>query len=203
MNTISHSKPQTLFAMSGHQPAVPPLESMILVLVDCQNEYAKGMLALTDVAAATAKARILLDAARSRGLRIIHIAHKGSAGDMFDRDGWRGEIMPELAPIEGEIVIEKPRPNSFSGTTLADALGSPGQAILLAGFMTHMCISTTARAALDLGYPVTIAADACATRDLPLPGGGVVDARTLHVTELAALADRFAVIADVEAILEA
>jgi nicotinamidase-related amidase len=62
--------------------------------------------------------------------------------------------------------------------------------------MTHMCVSSTARAALDLGYPVTVAADASATRDLPAPGGGVVSAGDLHRAELAALADRFACVTD-------
>jgi nicotinamidase-related amidase len=203
MTQLSPSSPQTLFALAGRQPVVLPMESMVLVLVDCQNEYAGGVLALPDIAQATARARDLLSAARRRGLRIIHIAHKGTAGGMFDRDDWRGAIMPGLAPVDGEIVIEKPRPNSFSGTGLAEAVGGSGQPVLVAGFMTHMCVSSTARAALDLGYPVTIAADACATRDLPLPQGGVIDARNLHAAELAALADRFATIADVEAILAA
>ncbi|MGL4242285.1 MAG: isochorismatase family protein, partial [Beijerinckiaceae bacterium] len=52
----------------------------------------------------------------------------------------------------------------------------------------------TCRAALDLGYPVTLAHDACATRDLPAPGGGVISADALHRAELAALADRFVVL---------
>jgi nicotinamidase-related amidase len=54
-----------------------------------------------------------------------------------------------------------------------------------------MCVSTTVRTALDLGFRSTVVADACATRDLPSPGG-VIPARTLHEVELAALGDRFA-----------
>lgn len=61
--------------------------------------------------------------------------------------------------------------------------------------MTHMCVSSTVRAALDLGYRSTVIASACATRDLPDGLGGVVDAATLHRAALAALGDRFAVIA--------
>lgn len=67
--------------------------------------------------------------------------------------------------------------------------------------MTHMCVSTTARAALDLGYRSTVVASACATRDLPDALGGVVDAKTVHRAALAALGDRFAIIApDADAI---
>jgi hypothetical protein len=51
------------------------------------------------------------------------------------------------------------------------------------------------RAALDLGYGSTVVASACATRDLPAASGGVVPAAVLHEAELAALSDRFAMIA--------
>jgi nicotinamidase-related amidase len=62
--------------------------------------------------------------------------------------------------------------------------------------MTHMCVSSTARAALDLGYGCTVVGNACATRDLPDGHGGVVSAAELHRVELAALRDRFAVVVD-------
>lgn len=57
-----------------------------------------------------------------------------------------------------------------------------------------MCVSATVRAALDLGYRTTLVAAATATRDLPDPAGGVVTADALQRAELAALADRFAVV---------
>ena len=66
--------------------------------------------------------------------------------------------------------------------------------LIVAGFATHMCVSATTRAALDHGYRTTVVAAACATRDLPDPLGGVIAAETVHRAELAALADRFAVV---------
>jgi nicotinamidase-related amidase len=67
-----------------------------------------------------------------------------------------------------------------------------------------MCVSTTTRAALDLGYRSTVVASATATRDLPHPtGNGVVPARNIHEAALAALADRFAVIVPDTAMLAA
>jgi nicotinamidase-related amidase len=59
-----------------------------------------------------------------------------------------------------------------------------------------MCVSSTVRAALDLGYGCTVVAKACATRDLPDGHGGVVAAAELHRAELVALGDRFAVVVD-------
>ena len=67
--------------------------------------------------------------------------------------------------------------------------------IILAGLMTHMCISSTARAGLDLGYRITVDADSCATRDLPDGRGGSIPAATVHEVALAELSDRFAIIA--------
>jgi hypothetical protein len=87
-------------------------------------------------------------------------------------------------------------PNSFVGTSLLDLLSETGRReLILAGFMTHNCVSSTARAALDLGYRTTIDPIACATRDLPDGLGGVVAAQPVHDVSLAALSDRIAIIA--------
>ena len=192
--------PQTLFALAGRIPAPSPLASSALILIDYQNEYLAGPLALPGAQAAVARAVDLVARARAAGGRIIHVAHKGAPGGLFDRGGHRGAIIAALAPIAGETVVEKPRPNAFSGTTLAELVGPAGSPVIIAGFMTHMCVSSSARAALDLGLVTTIAADACATRDLPTHDGGVIAAADLHRAELAALADRFASIADCAAI---
>jgi nicotinamidase-related amidase len=192
------STPKTLLEMAGRAPVPPKLGDSILVLIDVQNEYLEGPIALPGAQPALAKAADLLARARKAGTRVVHVAHKGGKGGLFDREAHRGAIADAVAPIAGETVVEKPRPNSFSGTTLAEAVGAPGAPLIMAGFMTHMCVSSTARAALDLGYQTVIAADACATRDLPKPGGGVIDAKSLHEAELAALADRFAGVFRVE-----
>ncbi|MDJ1157354.1 isochorismatase family protein [Chelatococcus sp. SYSU_G07232] len=140
----------------------------------------------------------LLAGARAAGACVIHIVHRGAAGGAFDRVGWRGAIVDALMPRDGEMAIEKPRPSSFSGTDLGArlvALGRPP--LVVAGCTTHMRVSTTVRAALDEGFAVTVAADACATRDLPNPPGGVIRAETIHAAALAALADRFALVTKV------
>ena len=193
--------PQTLFAMAGFEPKSPRLDQAVLVMIDFQNEYRSGPLRLAGVEAAIDRAAALLAAARRAGTKIIHVAHKGAPGGPFDRTADRGAFITELAPAEAEDVVEKPRPNAFSGTDLAARIGEPGTPVIFAGFMTHMCLSSTVRAALDLGYPATVAADACTTRDLPTPHGGVVAAAALHDAELAALSDRFAAIATVAGIL--
>jgi nicotinamidase-related amidase len=192
--------PRTLLSLYGREPAVPVLADAALVLIDYQNDYLVGPLALPDAASAIAAAERVLTAARVKGARIFHILQKGSAGGLFDRKGWGGAPIEQLAPLPGEAVIEKPRPSSFFETDLAERLGGAGTPVIFMGFMTHMCVSTTVRAALDYGYAATVVADACASRDLPGPNG-VIAARSIHEAELAALGDRFAGIFTAAAIL--
>lgn len=183
--------PKTLFQLAGREPTPPALSKAVLVMIDYQNEYLDGPLRLVGAEEAIEQSARLLAAARAAGTTIVHVAHKGAPGGLFDRTAWRGLIIDALAPHEGEAVVEKVRPNAFSDTDLVDRIGRHGADIIVAGFMTHNCVSSTARAALDLGYAVTVAGDACATRDLPFQGG-VIAARDLHDAELAALADRHA-----------
>lgn len=189
---------KTLLQLSGANLTPPRLSEAVFLLIDMQNEYFDGPVALPGALAATAQATALLARARAAGTPVIHIRQKGRAGGMFDLDGHRGAIHADLTPVAGEVVIDKGLPNSFAGTTLADTLAAhPGRPLLVAGFMTHMCVSATVRAAVDHGRFSTVLSDATATRDLPDPltPGAVVKASDLHRASLAALSDRFAVIA--------
>ncbi|MBM3645711.1 MAG: cysteine hydrolase [Alphaproteobacteria bacterium] len=187
---------KTLLQMAGADLTPPKLSQATLVLIDIQNEYLSGPVAVSGARAAIADAADLLARAREAGAPVIHVAHKGRAGSLFDRDAERGQIVKELTPRPGETVIEKGLPNSFAGTDLDARLKATGRKdVLFAGFMTHMCLSSTARAAIDFGYRVTVDAAACATRDLPDGRGGAVPAATVNDVALVELSDRFAVIA--------
>ncbi|MFZ5735134.1 MAG: cysteine hydrolase family protein [Pseudomonadota bacterium] len=187
---------RTLLQLSGADLTPASVRNAALVLIDLQNEYLAGPVALPRAKAAIVQTEKLLAAARAAGAPVIHIAHKGKAGGMFDRDAERGAIVPSLAPRDGETVVEKALPNAFAGTDLQAKLNATGRKdVVIAGLMTHMCVSSTARAALDLGFRVTIDANACATRDLPDGRGGTIDADTLHEVALVELSDRFALIA--------
>lgn len=190
------TEPRTLLQLAGADLAPAKLRDATLLLIDLQNEYLDGPIALPGAEPAIAEAARLLAAARTAGAPVIHVAHKGRAGSLFDRDAERGQIVAALAPADGEAVIEKGLPNAFAGTTLDTALRGTGRDnVVIAGFMTHMCVSSTARAALDAGYRVTVVDTACATRALPDGHGGTVEAAMLHHVSLVALSDRFAVIA--------
>jgi nicotinamidase-related amidase len=189
-------EPRTLLSMAGAPPVRARPAYSALVLVDLQGEYRDGALKLDGIDAATAEAAALLATAREQGMPVIHVRHRGRAGGAFDPGGPHFALLPPVAAAEGEPTLDKALPNAFAGTDLADRLAGLGRKeILLAGAQTHMCIESTARAALDLGFKVAVVAAACATRDLPDPlGGPAMPAASLHRASLVALADRFATI---------
>ncbi len=188
--------PRSLLALAG-APATPsPLDRSALLLIDAQREYTDGGLVLAGVEAAVAEAARLLELARKAGLPVVHVVHHGRpGGGLFDPDGPLSAIVAPLHPLDGEAVVAKRLPNAFAGTDLDARLRATGRSeLIVAGFQTHLCVSSTVRAALDLGWRTTVVAAAAATRDLPDPLGGTVAAGTVHRAALAALADRFAVV---------
>ena len=179
----------------GYNPA--GLEDSALIMVDCQNTYRHGMMQLTNVEAAILEAQKLLQIARDLKVPIIHIQHDAGVGSPYDVTAEIGQISSEVAPKNGENVITKNYPNAFIATPLEAQLKALGiESIVLAGFMTHMCINSTARGAFNLGFKPTVVASACATRSLIGANGKTVDAQTMHEAALAAVRDLFAVVVD-------
>ena len=196
MSTHERTAPQTLLGFAGAPTHPSALTKAALVLIDIQGEYVGGSLPLAGVEDAVAEARTLLDAARAAGTPVFHIVHHGKPGGrLFDPEGPHAAIVPALQPAEGEAIIAKGLPNSFAKTDLHDQITATGRKeLIVAGFQTHLCVSATVRAALDLGYRTTLVEAATATRDLPDPLGGVLAADAVHRATIAALADRFAIV---------
>lgn len=168
---------------------------MCLILVDIQNDYfAGGNMEVVNMSAAAANAALLLEAYRKASLPVLHVQHLAARpGATFLLPGSSGaEIHPGVAPQEGEPVVVKHFPNSFRDTPLLALLKERGgQEVTICGAMSHMCIDTTTRAAFDLGFTCTVAADACATRDLTF-NGRTVPAADVHAAYMASLAVPFA-----------
>lgn len=190
------SAPKTLMQLAGAEPRPHQISDSALIIIDAQREYLDGKLPLEGIEPALEACARLLSAARAAGAPVFHVQHKGRPGGLFDPQGAAFEICPQAAPLEGEAVIEKALPNAFAGTDLDALLKDTGaKQLIVCGFMTHMCVSSTVRAALDLGYASTVVASACATRALPTAAGETLAAKALQEAELAALGDRFAVLA--------
>lgn len=138
------------------------------------------------LAPSIAPTRALLDAFRARGLPIIHTqeAHRPDLSDCPPSKLERGRgpltigdvgpmgrilvsgepgaaIIPELAPLPGEIVIEKPGKGAFHATPLRERLTALGVThLLFAGVTTEVCVQTTMREANDRGYECLLVEDA-------------------------------------------
>ncbi|MBI3973001.1 MAG: cysteine hydrolase [Chloroflexi bacterium] len=103
-------------------------------------------------------------AKRLRGQLALGIGDPGPMGRILVRGepGW--EIVPELAPIAGEIVIDKPGKGAFFATPLDHVLLSRGiSSLLVAGVTTEVCVQTTVREANDRGYECLVLADCTAS----------------------------------------
>ncbi len=189
------SETTTLRALAGLPQSPVSLAESTLVLIDCQNTYTRGVMELEGVQGALDEVEALLDRARSAGIPIIHIQHDDGPGSLYDIEGDSGAIVPRVAPHNGEPVVVKNYPNSFVQTDFDDILKTANASnLVLAGFMTHMCVNSTARGAFNLGYSPTIVAAATATRALPGLGDTTVPAAAVHTASLAAIADLFAVV---------
>jgi len=194
------AEPRTLMQMAGAPGTPHPLAASAVVMIDAQNEYLNGGLPLAGIDRALDEGARLLAAARAAGRPVVHVQHKGRPGGLFDPETAGFAIAQPVAPLAGETVVTKGLPNAFAGTDLDGVLKALEiSSLVVAGFMTHMCVSSTVRAALDLGYGCSVVGNACATRDLPDGHGGVVSAADLHRAELAALGDRFAIVIDAAA----
>jgi nicotinamidase-related amidase len=177
----------------GYTPA--SIGTSALVLIDCQNTYREGVMQLEGVEPALVECRRLLQRYRDAGRPIIHVQHDAGAGTPYDVHDQSGAIADVVAPRVGEPIVVKNYPSSFEKTNLKDLLGGYGvEDVTLAGFMTHVCVNSTARAAFNNGYRVTVVGNATATRSLPNPSGGDISAKDLHEASLAALNDIFAVV---------
>jgi nicotinamidase-related amidase len=177
-----------------------------LVVVDLQNEYLPtGKLPLTGIEAAVANASRVINHARSTGIPVFHIRHESDNSDagIFIKGSDGAKIQPAVAPDGEEPVVVKKHINAFRETDLKAQLDAFGvQDIVVVGAMSHMCIDAVVRAAADMGYPVTVLHDACATLDLTFHGVNVPAAQA-HAAMMAAFEFGYATVKSVDDYLSA
>jgi nicotinamidase-related amidase len=107
---------------------------------------------------------IVVEKARGLGVPIIWVQHSDNEL-IYNSPDW--QLVPELAPAEGEIQIYKEFNSSFEQTPLEETLARLGAThIVLAGAATNWCIRATAHGALDRGYDLTLIKDAHTTETL-------------------------------------
>ena len=99
-------------------------------------------------------------------------------GRILVRGEYGHDIVDELYPIEGEIVIDKPGKDAFYATDLELILRTRGiQHLIVCGVTTHVCVSTTIRAANDRGFDCLLLSDCSAAFD---PADHEAAVRNIH-----------------------
>lgn len=171
------------------------MKNQMLLLVDIQNDYFPGgKMELHQMEATSENAAQLLSFFRKKNWPIVHIQHISvkEGASFFIPDSIGAKIHSSVLPLQDESIVQKNFPNSFRQTNLLEILKTKEiDELVICGAMSHLCIDTTTRAACDLGYPVTLIHDACATRDLTF-NGQVVEAQKVQTAYMAALSGSFA-----------
>ena len=169
-----------------------PAPRTALIVIDAQQEYFAplGKVVLPGGPAAVKKIAEALAWARAQKLPVIHVVHESrKPGAPIFAPGSPGlDIHPDARPAPGEPVVQKHLPGSFTGTPLEEILRQQGiERVLIAGFMTQMCVDTTTRQAAHLGFQVTVLSDATAAMAVKGPEGETIPATEVHRTHLGSL----------------
>jgi nicotinamidase-related amidase len=147
-----------------------------LVVVDMQNDFVRdgGGLLVPDAEATIPAIRALLELARAHGMRVVYSQDTHREGDPewrawpeHAREGsWGWEIVDELAPAQGDVVLRKLRFDAFYGTPLDHLLRLWGvDTLVICGTVANMCVHYTAASAALRWYEVVIPRDAISSLD--------------------------------------
>lgn len=142
-----------------------------LVIIDMQNDFVRdeGTLQVKSAPSTVPAIRRLLDLARESGMRVAFSQDTHDPGDPeFEiwpphalRGTWGWEMIDELAPVEGELVVQKVRYDAFYATELDHMLRLWNvDTILLCGTVANICVHYTAASAALRWYGVVIPKDA-------------------------------------------
>lgn len=123
--------------MLGLSPATASTSDSVLAIIDAQNEYAKGKLAVSNVDASRRVIASLLEKYRAAGAPVVHVVHDTPQGaPVFTPGTELAEEFAELKPRDGEAVVHKQFPGSFTETDLQKCLEESGRKkIVLVGYM--------------------------------------------------------------------
>lgn len=170
-----------------------------LLLIDAQKGFHEPFWGVRNNPNAELKMKQALDFFRKESLPVIHIQHLSKEPCSPLRPNQEGvEFLESLTPKEGERIFQKTVNSAFIGTRLESHLREFGLiSLVILGFTTDHCVSTTTRMAANLGFEVTILADATATFERNIHGKKI-PAELVHEVSLASLQGEFAQILNTE-----
>jgi ureidoacrylate peracid hydrolase len=185
-------------------------DGLALLMIDLQNMYvsddgsraARGWPPIWRLAEVVEECRLLAESARSMGIPVVYTravarpdgadaipsraklaAVRGLAALPVDAEhaDWKSRIMDEVAPVDGDIVIDKLRPSLYEFTPAEAILMNLGVTrLVIAGLQTNVCVEATVRSALAHNYEVGVAQDAVTTDGPDLHHGALNSMRVLY-----------------------
>lgn len=170
------------------------LDGAVLVVVDMQKAIDLPGRPHRGNPALDANGLALLAAWRRAGRPIVHVRHDSvDAGSWFRPDHPGNAFRPGFEPQAGEGLVVKSVNAAFIGTDLDLRLRRMGaRRVVVCGWATDMCVSTTVRVGANMGWEMILVHDACDCSDVPDPfGGGVIAAEEVHRVHVATLAADF------------
>ncbi len=167
-----------------------------LLVIDVQQGMDNPRLGRRNNPDAEQRIADVIAAWRAAGKPVIHVQHDSVEPQSELRPDRPGNaVKPEAKPVAGEPVFRKNVNSAFIGTDLESYLRDRGiDNLVLVGLTTEHCISTTARMGANLGFGVTIVADATAAFEHKGYDGRHYTADEVHNVELANLNREFATI---------
>jgi len=176
-----------------------------LIIIDVQDGFDDPRWGRRNNLDAELKIAELLAAWRSSQRALFHVRHLSlTPGSVFEEHHPGSALKSIVAPIADEPVICKHVNSAFIGTTLeADLRRRHISDLIITGFTTDHCVSTSIRMAANLGFNVRCVPDAMATFGRTGISGKHYEAEEIHDVTLASLRDEFAGITDTATILAA
>jgi len=177
-----------------------PTKKTALLIIDMQNDFLTGPLAVEGVSKTIEATEIFLKKCREQSLTIVHCKreHKSDGSDvelfrkeLFNPKNQTGltvegtygaQIIEELVPKIGEHIIIKKRFSAFFQTSLHENLQILGiKNILIAGTQYPNCIRSTAVDALQYDYSVSILTDLCSAKTKSVADANIYDFEMMHI----------------------
>ena len=192
------SKEDAIYQQQGFGAQLEPMAPYGLVIIDLVNGFADpAVFGGGNIPEAIANTRKLLDTAREQGWPVAHTrivyADDGADNNIFSvkvpsmltllEDAHNSQIVPELTPAKGELIVRKNVPSAFFGTSLAAWLTQRGvKTLLVAGAVTSGCIRASVVDAMQLGFRPLVVSDCVGDRALAPHHANLFDMEQKYAT---------------------
>ncbi|HLS41947.1 MAG TPA: N-carbamoylsarcosine amidohydrolase [Paenalcaligenes sp.] len=192
------SNDDAIYQQQGFGASLEPKAPYGLLIIDLVNGFANPeVFGGGNIPEAIENTELLLATAREQGWPVAHtrivFADDGADNNIFSikvpsmltllENNPDSQIVPELTPVEGELVVRKTVPSAFYGTSLAAWLTQRGvQTLLVAGAVTSGCVRASVVDAMQLGFRPLVVSDCVGDRAIAPHDANLYDMKQKYAT---------------------